>query len=263
MSSVSSRAAPVATEPPNSDLTGDADRLRQLDRLRAELDQIDDALHDTLMRRAELVAQVGSLGAKGRVPLRPGREASILARLLGRNRGKLAPATLVRVWREMLSGSSAQQSPMRVVVGDAGLMPTMCEHFGALMTADVVSPAAAIEQVAEGRAAVAVMPMPGDGMEWWTGLLDERWRGVHVVARLPFWSRKGATEALVLSAAAPDPSGDDRTLIAGPGGDRELARAGSVVLAEIDGLVTAEELRARGIAATVLGAYAKPVGDVE
>ena len=99
----------------------EAERLRQLAGLRAELDRVDDALHDTLMRRAEVVTQVAALGAKGRVPLRPGREASIICGgLLARNRGALAPATLVRVWREMLAGSSAQQNPMAVVTGDAG-----------------------------------------------------------------------------------------------------------------------------------------------
>ncbi|MBV9913984.1 MAG: chorismate mutase, partial [Sinobacteraceae bacterium] len=57
---------------------------RDLNELRAELDRIDDALHDLLMARAETVEEVGALRAKGNVPLRPGREAAILRRLLQR-----------------------------------------------------------------------------------------------------------------------------------------------------------------------------------
>ncbi len=268
MSNVSSCAAPVAAAAPVSDLTGDADRLQRLEALRAELDQVDDAMHDMLMRRAELVAQVASLGAKGRVPLRPGREASIIRRLLGRNRGALAAATLVRVWREMLAGSSAQQSPMTIVTGQAGLEAVVREHFGALSRSEAMDPAAAIAQVRQGDAALAVLPFPSETARWWVELVGhERRPRSHVVARLPFWGRHGALEALVLSAAAPDPSGADRSLLAGVGA-AELEDAGFVVetvhpggLVEVVGFVTQEDPRLRGRPASVLGAYAVPVGE--
>ena len=239
----------------------EAERLRQLAALRAELDRVDDGLHDQLMRRAALVAQVGALGVKGRVPLRPGREAAILRRLVGRNAGSLAAATLVRVWREMLAGSSAQQQPMRVVVGDAVLRAAACEHFGALTEAEVVTPGAALAQLRDGTATLAVLPMPADGVDWWTGLLAGP--RLFVVARLPFWARAGVPEALLISSAAPDGSGNDRTLVAGAGltVGRRLAMAGDVVLAEVDGLVAADDPLLAGLAVTVLGAYAVQMGD--
>ena len=267
MSSVSSRVAPVATDAPVPASLGEADRLRQLVSLRAELDRLDDALHDTLMRRAEVVTQVAALGAKGRVPLRPGREASIIRRLLARNRGALAPATLVRVWRELLAGSSAQQNPMAVVTGDAGLEAAAREHLGALIRPETMDPAAAIAQVRRGDAALAVLPFPSEADRWWTELVgDQRWPRIHIVARLPFWARPGAPEALVLSEAAPDPSGHDRSLIAGldagaPGFDVIAVHPGG--LAEVDGFVTQEDPRLQGGSASVLGAYAVPVGDFQ
>ena len=45
--------------------------VESLATLRAELDRLDEQVHDTLMRRAEVVAKVGAL--KGGVALRPGR----------------------------------------------------------------------------------------------------------------------------------------------------------------------------------------------
>lgn len=252
-----------------ADEPADAERLQQLAGLRSELDRVDDALHDLLMRRAEVVAQVGALGAKGRVPLRPGREASIIRRLLGRNRGALEPATLVRVWREMLAGSSAQQSPMVILAADAGLDGAVKEHFGALSRAKVAAPVPAIAAVRQGEAALAVLRLPSEGERWWRSLIDdaERWPRAHIVARLPFWGRAGVPEAMVISVAAPDPSGADRTVIA-CGEMRALSAAGFTVggvfaegLAEIDGFVTQEDPRLRGIPAWVLGAYAVPVGD--
>ena len=254
----------VSTETaPLSDVPADDDRLRRLEALRAELDRVDDAMHDLLMRRAEVVAQVGSLGAKGRVPLRPGREASILRRLLARNRGALAPATLVRVWREMLAGSSAQQNPMVIVTGDPALDAVVREHFGALARADAMDPAGAIAQVRCGEAALAVLPFPSATARWWSELAAaERWPRVHIVARLPFWARRGAVEALVLSAAAPDPSGNDRSLIVGdvPAGFTVVAvHPGG--LTEVEGFVTQDDPRLQGSPASVLGAYAVPVGE--
>ena len=46
--------------------------------LRADLDRIDNAIHDLLLRRAELVEQVASQGGKSGVAIRPGREADII-----------------------------------------------------------------------------------------------------------------------------------------------------------------------------------------
>ena len=64
--------------------------------LRAELDQLDDMLHNTLMRRAEVVKQVAALRVKGPVPLRPGREAAIIRRLLARHNASYAASICAR-----------------------------------------------------------------------------------------------------------------------------------------------------------------------
>ncbi|MEN9499161.1 MAG: hypothetical protein RIS83_980, partial [Pseudomonadota bacterium] len=60
-----------------------------LQALRAEIDALDDAMHDLLMRRAAVVARMAASRAKtgGGSPLRPGREAAVLRRLLGRHQG--------------------------------------------------------------------------------------------------------------------------------------------------------------------------------
>src|SRR5580692_5464732 len=103
-----------------------------LDELRAQLDGLDDKIHDLLMQRALVVENVARSGK--RVAFRPGREASILRRLLRRHGGKLPPRTLVRMWRELLAGTTAMQTAVTVAVADpanTGLMTAMArEHFG-------------------------------------------------------------------------------------------------------------------------------------
>jgi chorismate mutase len=274
---------------------------RDLASLRAELDRLDDALHDTLMRRAEMVEQVGALGVKGGVPLRPGREAAIIRRLLARHRGAFPAASLVRLLREMLVAGSAIQQPLRIAVCDAGGEPSYLaaarEHFGALTPVHhYPSPAQAIHEVSTGLAVAAVLPLPRDDetprQAWWTALLHRDDPRIHVVARLPFWATRpeGApqVQAYVVTAAAPDPSGADRSLI---GLEMTLetsrARMGTVLVAagfsagtvilrrdpgsdvayalvDVDGFVNDADPRLKALQSVlrppvVLGAYAIPL----
>jgi len=194
--------------------------------LRAELDRLDDTLHDTLMRRAEVVLQVASLRVKGSVPLRPGREAAIIRRLLARHSGAMPGRGIVRIWRELLASTTAQQRSLLVAVcqaeGDAAYLAAAHEHFGALTPLRTHrTPAQAIGEVGAGTATVAVLPMPAEGdapaTAWWTTLLHVGGPRIHVVGRLPFWTPRPEgspkVQALLVSAAAPDPSGRDRSLL--------------------------------------------------
>ncbi len=273
----------------------------QLAALRAELDGIDTMLHDLLMQRAGVVERVGALGAKGRVPLRPGREADIVRRLLGRHSGQLPKRTIVRMWRELLAGTTAMQGNYTIAVCQtdavSGFAACAREHFGALTPLRVHRTAAqAIGEVSVGTAVAAVLPVPDEGETageaWWTALLHRDEPRIHVVARLPFWQQRseGAprVQAFVVSAAAPDPSREDRSLIglevadsmsrarlatimaaAGYAAANTILRRvpGSPVahaLVDVAGFVTEADPRLAALPdllrpAVVLGAYAVPV----
>lgn len=214
-----SSPAPLHATPP------EPATLDRLAALRGELDGLDDLLHDTLMRRAGVVAQIGALGVKGRTPLRPGREAAIIRRLLARHAGPFPRAGVVRVWRALINAFTAQQRPMLISVcerdGGQDVLAAAREQFGAITPFRLHrTPAQAIREVGAGLTA-AVLPLPVDGeapaAAWWTALLQAGDPPIHVVARLPFWTARpeGAprVEALVIAAAAPDPSGADRSLL--------------------------------------------------
>jgi chorismate mutase len=205
--------------------------------LRAELDAIDDALHDLLRRRAGTVAALAESGIKGRSLLRPGREATIIRRLLARHDGKLPRQALARIWRELFAASIAMQGPFVVAVCEldpaAGYTQAAREHFGALTPLRIHrSPAQAMAEVSARSAAVAVLPLPLEDETprdaWWTALLQKDEPRIHVVARLPFWAPRpeGAprVQALVVAAAAPDPTEHDRSLL-GLEFARDISRA--------------------------------------
>jgi chorismate mutase len=234
--------------------------------LRAEIDALDDSLHDLLMRRAEVVARLASSGAKGNGPaIRPGREAVILRRLLARHTGKLPRTALVRLWRELLAATTSMQAPLSVAawLPDSGL-EVLRGHLG--LAAPVTrcrDDAAALAACTRGEVELVALPAAG---RWWRTHFPSR---LFVTARLPFHGT-AATTVFLLSPTPPDPSGDDRTLVrVAASGERglaaagltptELAREDGLVLVELPGLLGAGDPRLASLGATVLGAYAAPV----
>jgi chorismate mutase/prephenate dehydratase len=250
--------------------------------LRAELDRIDDALHDLLMQRARVVEDVAKSGKPS--AYRSGREASIIRRLLRHHSGELPPQTLVRIWRELLAGTTAMQGAFAVAVcepdGGAAFTQAAREHFGALTPLHAYgSPAQAMAEVSRGTAAVAVLPVPSETDTardaWWTALLQTDEPRVHVVGRLPFWAPRpdGAptVQALVIATVESDASEHDCSLL-GLELDLDVSRArltaalaaaglprGTVILrrdrgapvahalAEIDGFLTDDDPRLAGL----------------
>jgi chorismate mutase len=198
--------------------------------LRAELDRIDNAVHDLLMQRAEVVEQVARSGKPA--AFRPGREASIIRRLLGRHRGSLPRVALVRIWRELLAGTTSMQGGFSLAVCDPApgspLTQLAREHFGALTPLrSYTSAGQALVDVSQGIASVAVLPYPSEDDTWWIALLHHEPR-LHVIARLPFWKPRPegfpAAQALVVGAAAPDTSESDQSLL-GLECDSDVSRA--------------------------------------
>jgi chorismate mutase/prephenate dehydratase len=237
--------------------------------LRARLDELDDKIHDLLKDRARVVESVARTGKTA--AFRPGREAAILRRLLSRHTGKLPPQTLVRMWREMLAGTTAMQTSVTVAVFDPDPDDTMVslarEHFG-FLTPAIPHPSieAALRSVRAGTASVAVLPFPTEDAAWWPALTagDQR---LHVIARLPFWARRPLhipdADALVVATAAPDASGFDRSFIAASDHAR-LTDAGVIIhaahgaVAEVEGMLSDDDPRLPA-GAIVLGGYAIPV----
>ena len=194
--------------------------------LRREIDDIDDALHDLLMRRAMVGEQVKEVkrGAAGGT-FRPGREAEILRRLAARHTGALPREAIFQIWREMISAFVVLQGPFAVSVWDEGDINTSCwdlarDHFGGVVPmARQQSTRAVLRDVAEGAATVGVLPLPQEGEtgSWWPALSGGTRGRVHICARLPFalgasgWRERPG--ALVVSRSEPEPSGDDRSYV--------------------------------------------------
>jgi chorismate mutase len=204
----------------------DSTQLSALSQLRAELDALDDQIHDLLMRRASVVENVAHSGGKTGTKIRAGREAIILRRLLARHRGALPPQAIVRFWREMFGAALIIEGgqTMAVCDGDGGhdRLALAREHFGPLTPVRRHhNPAQTLADLARDTAQLAVLPPPGEEDEghggWWPMLTSTVAPRLYVIAKLPFWTKRAEGlppgEAYVVAATKPDASGDDRGLI--------------------------------------------------
>ena len=198
-------------------------RRTSLDDLRREIDEIDSAIHDLLMKRAEIGRQVGAAKGAGSHVFRPGREAKILRRLLERHSGPFPPRVVMRIWREIVSAFAAMQGPFSVaayVPEDGVDLATVArEHFGSASPLRGYALASSVlRAVTEGEAMLGVLPLPREGEReaWWRALGPDGKARPRIVARLPFVPplEPGlSAEALVVGLMPPEPSGDDRSYI--------------------------------------------------
>jgi chorismate mutase len=164
-----------------------------LDEIRRQIDALDERIHDALIARAELAAQVRAAKGAGGATLRPGREADILRRLVARNRGPMPAAVVVRVWREIMTANSRLQGAFCVAVATVAAggqgVELARDHFGTLTALlPVASASRALSALADGRAQVALVPLPSDTPDdpWWRGLGAGAAPHLNILARVPF-----------------------------------------------------------------------------
>jgi chorismate mutase-like protein len=199
------------------------DAPRSLDALRREIDTVDDALHDLLMQRAALVAEIGALKSSARATIfRPAREALLMRRLLARSDGKLPVGALVRIWSEIIAASALIQGGVTVAycpIGDAVTSDRLARgRFGAgVQLVPVSAPAQVVTAVTGGEASVGLVPVPrqDDRAPWWPLLFGRSGdAAVQVVAGVPFVLGEGEDlSGLIIAPGSAEPSGDDRSLV--------------------------------------------------
>ena len=138
--------------------------------LRREIDEIDQAVHDLLMRRATVVEEIAAIKAKTAAAetapqiIYPAREAEVIRKLRGRHFGRLPLRTLVQIWREIISASVHMQRRMRVGLVESsadGVFGVARDHFGTLISMQLFDSTAALcdAGVAEPDL-VGVLPYP-------------------------------------------------------------------------------------------------------
>ncbi len=133
-----------------------------LQRLRAEIDRLDEEMLARLSRRAEIAHEIGRVKG-GAVVYRPEREAQVLRRITALNQGPLGEGAVWHIFREIMSACLALEQPLRIAYfGPEGTFTESAakKHFGsapdftALATIDEV-----FRAVESGNADYGVVPV--------------------------------------------------------------------------------------------------------
>jgi chorismate mutase / prephenate dehydratase len=115
-----------------------------LEKLRAEIDRLDDELHALIQSRAALAQRIGAL-KQGAPAYRPEREAHVLERLSAK-RGILPSERVIAVFREIISACRGLEEAIRVsYLGPEGTFSEQAvrKHFGRAVDA---LPAASVDE---------------------------------------------------------------------------------------------------------------------
>ena len=264
-------------------MSTDAQTPPVLQRLRQDIDAVDDQILELLLKRFDLGQAVAQ--AKRDMPpapnMRPAREAEILRRLASRWRGPAPVSTVAAIWRHIISTVLGLQGTFTVHLTDEDrdiTPPLAANHFSAgAQFRDHATYERALAAAAGDLQSIAILALPKGNppSPWWRALHQGPLR---IVARLPFLTPSAAS-AFVVARQDAVASGDDISLARISGGGRAWSEAGALFpgfrllatdgdryLAEQDGFWQAGDVHRFQAAVGPLtmefhpiGAYARPL----
>ncbi len=135
--------------------------------IRAQIDAIDEQIHELLNQRARCAQQVGvtkqAQGLHTADFYRPEREAQVLRKAIERNAGPLRNEEIARLFREIMSACLAQEEPLKIgFLGPEGTFSQQAvyKHFGHSVRAlPLPAISEVFEEVQAGHADFGVVPI--------------------------------------------------------------------------------------------------------
>lgn len=138
--------------------------MEELEKLRGEIDEIDNEILKLLNKRAEIVINIAHIKRNEKEKFySPERERQILERLTTLNKGPFPNDTLKVIYREILSASLSLEEPLRVAcLGPLATFTHLAalRHFGSSATfVPVESIKGVFDAVEAGKAEFGVVPI--------------------------------------------------------------------------------------------------------
>jgi chorismate mutase len=165
--------------------------------LRKEIDRIDEAMHQLLIERGEIIDRLIAVKRSqdsGTSAFRPAREAEMMRRLVKRHKGILPLDTVESIWRVIISTFTYVQAPFSVhadlSAGDALMRDAARFHFGFTVPfVPHMGAAGVVAAVSASKGDLGLVPafdVPSAGA-WWSALEFDA--APKIIARLPFVER--------------------------------------------------------------------------
>ncbi len=151
--------------------------MGELDRLRKEIDEIDNKILDLLNKRTNIVIEIAQIKRNENAKFySPERESQILERLIQLNKGPFPNDTLKVIYKEILSASLSLEEPLKVAcLGPLATFTHLAalRHFGSsALFVPVESIKGVFDAVLSGEAEYGVVPIENSNEGVITHTLD-------------------------------------------------------------------------------------------
>ncbi len=177
--------------------------MKNLNKLRSQIDLIDDKLLDLLKKRSKLSLQIGKIKKSendGINLFRPERQVQILARLFLK-KGKLFTAKdILSIWKEIFSHQTRLQGKLNFLIPDfltKSEKKILYSSFGDNFYYDTFQQRKKACFWAKKKHILIILPFPGKlkRNDWW---LDDDFKGLYIVASVPFICKKNSLPKLLV-----------------------------------------------------------------
>lgn len=199
----------------------------ELDKLRAEIDRLDQELVERIHARSKVAMEVGEVKKRysdNPVFLRPGREASMLRRAAAKHGNHPFPASsLLRIWREIIPAVTSLEGDLSLAIEDdneAVAREHAQVHYAISLEREHFPDRDAVaEAVLSGKHTLGIIRADINDPHWWQRVTTPNAEGrrLHVILQLPFIDGPVGgiprDKAWVLAAFAPEASGEDITRV--------------------------------------------------
>ncbi len=151
--------------------------MKELEKIRKEIDEIDTEILNLLNKRAHIVIEIAHIKRNERAKFySPEREREILERIMTLNKGPFPKDTLKVIYREILSASLSLEEPLKVAcLGPLATFTHLAalRHFGSsAMFIPVESIKGVFDAVESGETAFGVVPIENSNEGVITHTLD-------------------------------------------------------------------------------------------
>jgi len=203
---------------------GPNDNNEALQTFRQEIDALDDKIIALFRERIDIIARVGQWkGAHhpGECPIRAGREAEMIRRVMQKFEGsKFNPVAAAAMWRILIGSSVCVESPLSLSIyatdKDDLFYWLAREYFGPTLP---VTRQPHVNRVfgdlKDGKASIGIVPtLHSDTTNWWLGLMPQD--APKIFARIPFVADGAPAKypaALAIAHIKPEDSGNDVSLM--------------------------------------------------
>lgn len=174
--------------------------MSQINKLRKQIDKIDLQILELLKKRSKIAINIGK-EKKSNNLFRPERQASILKKILKKNKNNIRTSHILSFWRSIFLSQIDIQGGIKLVISNTvskSSIKTVYDYFShdiEIITFSNISKA--LEKVYKEKNILMILPYPSDNKDakWW---VNKRLDSLYAIAALPFFLEKRKSPSLLI-----------------------------------------------------------------